>query len=151
MKIIAIIVSTICIIYSTCQTQNKEGDRVALSFMNDYVQHRYNVMRKIDNQSDSIWILNNKYLTIHFKQSYVKLLKHYSDEGDYMDDDPILDTNGGPDSAFVVLKTKNKNGYVKLIEYSSQFIEIVKVKKLNNRWFVDGAGRINIPPKYQLK
>lgn len=152
MKIITIIISAVCIIFSTNQQEIKEYDNVALSFMNSYVLHCNNVFKKIDKPNDSLWVLSNKFVTKKFKQSYMKLLnKSNNEEEGYIGSDPILDAQDYPDSGFVILNTMDKFGYVKLKGKNlSEFVAIVRVKKVNNHWLVDGAGEINIPSKYRV-
>lgn len=129
--------------------KNTEPDyNIAIRFINDYLDYLNDMKSKIGLIE---WIENRTDVSAEFKIE----LKRVLDEAEKNDPeiglgfDPVLDAQDNPnefeldryDSIFLTAKGKDW----------SDFRLTLKVKFLDNKWIVDGAGIINIPEKMRAK
>lgn len=122
---------------------------IALKFINDYADFC------IERPSiEKVWIENNQLLTDNFKSAYKNLLDSAfkADPEMGLGSDPIFDAQDYPDNGFDLVSVDNKSGLVtvKGIDWP-EFILVIKLINLDNKWLVDGAGVINIPVNKRAK
>ena len=133
----------------TITRQSTEPDyQVALKFINDYLEFTN------DRKSDIgliEWVNSRKDLTVEFKSE----LKRILDEAEKEDPElglgfnPILDAQDSPDR-FLLDSTDYEFLIVKGEDWT-EFRLTLKIKLVDNKWLVDGAGIINVPEKKRMK
>lgn len=126
--------------------------KVALQFINDYSE--FCLMRIKQKSSDTNWIQRNPLLTDKFKKLYRSTLDsaYKADTELGLDFDPIFDAQDFPDKGFSILKTDTIENYVTVNGNDWKEFEVVlRLAFVDNKWFVDGAGIINIPNNRRAK
>lgn len=129
--------------------QSLEPDySIALNFINDYLDYS----NDLDSETGLItWITSRTDITNEFKIE----LKRILDEAEKNDPelglgfDPIIDAQDNPDK-FVLDKTDSEFLIVKGKDWPD-FRLTLKVKFIDNKWLVDGAGIINVPKNKRVK
>jgi hypothetical protein len=131
-------------------TNDKAKADVALKFMNDYV--KYCNSRGAESNTTK-WIESNRQVTNEFKKGYKKLIEEATkkEPESGLDFDPVFDAQDYPEKGFEFLKSDNE-GYVFLkgIDWPD-FITVIKIMLVEDKWMVDGAGIINVPKDRQVK
>ena len=140
-----------------CNTDSKSQDAtkgsdttVALKFINDYVLFCTKT-RSVVNYPK--WIKNNKVATDEFKALYIEMIdaatKDESAVG--LEFDPIFNAQDFPEKGFSLAQAGD-DGYITVKgKGRPEFKTVIKMKSINGKWMVDGAGVINIPKKKQVK
>ena len=135
------------IISSDKKPKTEIGASIALKFINDYTEISNEIMLTDNKISIDDWIEKYPSLTDNFKSTYKDLVKNAEKEDPELglDSDPIFDAQDYPEKGFEISKIDNKNGYItfKGRDWSS-FLVNIKMKLINKKWLVDGAGTINI-------
>jgi hypothetical protein len=153
MKIYSLCILFISVIlFATCNHENK-CETIAIIFMNSYAKHCTSIPERIP-ISDSEWVQKNDLVTDNFKKTYFNILeKAKKDDPEIgLGFDPILAAQDLPDSGFILLKRDTNCDYIILQGKDwPEFNVVVKTIKLKSKWYVDGAGIINIPPSNQIK
>jgi hypothetical protein len=124
---------------------------VALNFINDYAKF---CTTPNQGSATSDWIRQDSLLTDSFKNRYNSLLDsaQKKDPELGLDSDPIFDAQDFPEKGFSILKIDTLNRYVTVAGNDWKEFELVlKLKQENEKWLVDGAGVINIPPDKRAK
>ncbi|MBN1186257.1 MAG: hypothetical protein JXB49_28525 [Bacteroidales bacterium] len=122
---------------------------IAIKFLNDYIAFCNNIK---SNNNLFQWIHDNALLTAKFKETHKKIIEDAEkvDPELGLGFDPIFDAQDYP-SGFVI-KSIDNAGFVTLQGKDWQdFIVTVKLVYIDNNWFVDGAGIINIPKDKQAR
>ena len=122
---------------------------IAVKFLDDYVIYCDN---RNSNKNLFQWINDNTLLTSKFKETHKKIIEEAekADPEMGLGFDPIFDAQDYPDG--FLIKSINNNGFVTLQGKDWQdFVVTVKLVYIDNKWFVDGAGIINIPKDKQAK
>ncbi len=144
--LLATLLPTFC--YADCSPESEVANR----FMNDYKNYMDNVIANKTEESTSEWLKKNANVSENFKKSYEKLvakaIKNDPELG--LDFDPILDAQDYPDQGFEILSCDEKAKLVTLKGKGwEDFHVVVKVKRVESNWLIDGAGVINIPKNKQ--
>jgi hypothetical protein len=118
------------------------GADIALKFMDSYVEFCN------ERKSNSIeWIDQNQYVTNNFKTEHKSLLEEARKDDPELGlgFDPIFDAQDYPEKGFDLIEF-DKEGYLTLPGKDwPEFKVVVKVKKEDYGWLLDGAGIINVP------
>lgn len=124
---------------------------MALKFINDYASYCAAENAKRD---DVKWIEGDSLLTTNFKQLYRNMVDsaRKKDPELGLDSDPIFDAQDFPQKGFTILTADTAAGYVTMngIDWKD-FQLVLKLKRENDKWLVDGAGVINVPPDKRAK
>ena len=127
----------------------KSDAEIAVRFLNDYVIYCDN---RNSNKNLFQWIDDNTLLTTKFKVTHKKIIEdaEKTDPELGLGFDPIFDAQDYP-SGFVV-KSIDNTGFVTLEgEDWQDFVVTVKLVYIDSKWFVDGAGIINISKDKQAR
>ncbi|MGF1636864.1 MAG: hypothetical protein ACFCUU_07305 [Cyclobacteriaceae bacterium] len=122
---------------------------IALKFINSYVES----LKKIKHiQEIDDWITSNSLVSNSFIQEY----KRINEEAYKIDPelglgfDPILDSQDSPDDGFMLEEIETDSNFIMMKGKDwEQFKLVMKMKKENGQWLVDGSGIINIPAEKQ--
>ena len=124
---------------------------VALKFINEYVMNS----NKINKQIEIVeWVNSSKDVSTEFKKKLTKMIEDaFESEPEYgLGFDPILDAQDYPDDGFKLDEFDSITNYLTVQGKTWKNFRItMKIKKVNNKWFVDGCGIINIPKNKQAK
>jgi hypothetical protein len=124
---------------------------VALKFINDYVVN----CNKMKEQIGIVeWVNSNQDVSQEFKGELTKMIEDaYKSEPDYgLGFDPIFDAQDYPDDGFKLTEFDSISNYLTVEAKTWKgFVIKMKIKKANNKWFVDGCGVINIPKNKQAE
>lgn len=133
----------------TTTPQSTEPDyQVALKFINDYLDYSNDLKSQIGQIE---WIESRTDITTEFKIELKRTLKE-AEENDPelgLGFDPILEAQDNPNE-FEIDKTDSEFLIVKGIDWPD-FLLTLKVKLVDNKWLVDGAGIINVPANKRIK
>lgn len=124
---------------------------VAIKFINDYASYCAAESPKRD---DEKWIENDSLLSASFKSRYKTLLDsaRKKDPELGLGSDPIFDAQDFPEKGFSIVKADTASGYITVNGNDWKDFELVlKMTQENNKWLVDGAGVINVPPEKRAK
>jgi hypothetical protein len=134
--------------YSKSKNQTLDTD-IALKFINDYT----NIFSNSDSQSNiEKWISDNALVTDDFKTQYKLIIETAKREEPELGlgYDPILNAQDYPENGFIIIKS-DTDGFVTVQGKEwEDFKTIIKLRLIDKKWMVDGAGIINIPKDKQL-
>ncbi|MBZ9788467.1 hypothetical protein LB456_13455 [Psychroflexus sp. CAK57W] len=122
--------------------------KVAIQFINDYIDFSN------DRQSEVgliEWINQRHDVTVDFKNELNRILEQAekNDPELGLGFDPILDAQNNP-NRFELEKTESEYLIVKG-ENWPEFRLTLKMKLVDSKWLVDGAGIINVPENKRIK
>ena len=124
---------------------------VALKFINDYVMN----CNKMKEQIGIVeWVNSNQDVSPEFKVELTKMIEDaYKSEPEYgLGFDPIFDAQDYPDDGFKLTEFDSISNYLTVEAKTWKgFVIKMKMKKVNNKWLVDGCGVINIPKNKQAE
>jgi hypothetical protein len=146
------------LIFTSCERKfdnNSQNERqssaqiVALEFINDYAEFSKT------NKSESAavkWIETNELPTSKFKNSHKQLLERARQEDEEMGlgFDPIFNAQDFPDGGFITSRLYDEGYMSGKGKNEPEFKVMIRMKMVNNKWMVDGAGVVNIPKNRQL-
>lgn len=145
MKSYLYILAFICLL--SCKKNSSETPQenhlTALSVINTYCVG-------LDNwDGDPLdWLLQHPQTSPNFKQSLQDIIQAAQKENPEfgLDFDPVLDAQDFPDKGFVLKDYDPSTGYMTLsgVEWP-EFLLVVRAVEHENRWYLDGAGVVNIP------
>ena len=133
----------------TTTSQSNEPDyQVAIKFINDYLDFTN------DRQSEIgliEWVNSREDVTFAFKSELKRILNEAekNDPELGLGFDPILDAQDSP-NRFNLDKAESEYLIVKG-ENWTEFRLTLKMKLIDNKWLVDGAGIINVPENKRIK
>lgn len=118
---------------------------IALNFINDYVSN----CNKMKEQIEIIkWVNARPNVSSKFKTELKKMIEEAEKTNpEYgLGFDPIFNAQDYPSNGFKLLKFQPNSNYL-MVEAKDWkgFTITMKLKKLDNKWFIDGCGAINIP------
>ncbi|AUC16510.1 hypothetical protein BTO06_15725 [Tenacibaculum sp. SZ-18] len=124
---------------------------VALKFINDYVSN----CNKMKAQIGIIEFVNtHPNVSKEFKTELIRMIEEAekADPEHGLGFDPIFDAQDCPDDGFKLSEFDSKTNYltVEAINWKG-FTITMKIKELDNKWFVEGCGVVNIPKDKQAK
>ncbi|GAB4258681.1 MAG: hypothetical protein Kow0079_15930 [Vicingaceae bacterium] len=126
----------------------KPNYKIAIQFINDYIDF-LNGLKSENSIVD--WINNRNDVTVEFKNEFIKILEDAEkiDSELGLGFDPILDAQDYP-KKFRLEKSESEYVIVKG-ENWPEFTLTLKMKFVEEKWCVDGAGIINIPKNKRMK
>jgi hypothetical protein len=136
------------------QEQQTPDYQVAVKFINDYKDFCDQVMFNHDTTLNTAdWITKNELLSPNFKKQYHSILDaaEKADPGYGLGFDPIFNAQDYTDGIFEIKEVDSASHLVIVIGKEDSFETILKVVRINNKTFVEGAGIINIPKEKQRK
>ena len=69
-----------------------------------------------------------------------------------LDFDPIFDAQDFPDKGFELVSSDKNSGYITVKGKDwPEFVLVIRIVYLDNKWLVDGSGIINIPESKRAK
>jgi len=155
-KTISIFLISVCISCGYKSSDKNPGTNqlpdksVALKFINDYTDF----CKTNESELNSVqWIQRNQLTTAEFKSKYRQIIEsaRQRDEELGLGFDPILDAQDFPENGFE-FSTYDKDGYVIVKgKDNTEFITTIKMKLVDNKWMIDGAGIINVPKDKQVR
>lgn len=122
------------------------AETVALTFINDYktaiTQENFDILN---------WTSKYHYVTTDFRSALKSMLED-ADPEIGLGFDPIFDAQDFPESRFkeAIVDENQEYAIVKGTDWE-EFEVVIKTKKENGEWKVDGAGVVNIPQDKQAK
>tara|TARA_B110000037_G_C17081828_1_gene490299 strand:- start:1299 stop:1790 length:492 start_codon:yes stop_codon:yes gene_type:complete len=133
----------------TTTSQSNEPDyQIAIKFINDYLNFSNDLKSEIGLIE---WVNQRHDVTVEFKNELNRILeeaeKHDPELG--LGFDPILDAQDSP-NRFKLDKAESEYLIVKG-ENWTEFRLTLKMKLVDNKWLVDGAGIINVPENKRIK
>jgi hypothetical protein len=124
---------------------------IALKFINDYVSN----CNKMNEQIGIIEFVNaHPNVSKEFKTELIRIIEEAekTDPEYGLGFDPIFDAQDYPDDGFKLSEFDSNTNYLTVEAISWKgFTITMKIKKLNNTWFVTGCGIVNIPKDKQAK
>lgn len=126
-----------------------EKTRVALEFINSYVNYCGNQQKKLELID---WINDNKLVTDSFKTALRKIIDDAKTEDPELgpDFDPIFDAQDYPLEGFVTEASNETEFLIVRGKDWPDFKLTVKVAQENGKWLVDGCGMVNVPEEYRV-
>ncbi|WP_343632968.1 hypothetical protein [Fluviicola sp.] len=125
--------------------RESEVDRkIALEVLNDYVAS-CNAL-----EDPEKWVSTNPLLTADFKSAYQKMIKDAREEDPELGlgFDPIFNAQDYPDKGFTIASGKSSDDSVVVLEGIDMKMTVkVRLKAVNGKWLVDGAGVIRMDDK----
>lgn len=123
--------------------EQNQMQKIALDFINSYVAICNN---RISEKDEIVWISKQNNLTKSFKSEFKSILenarKRHPELG--LGYDPIFNAQDYPENGFELLKVDRQNNRVIVKGKKwAQFQRTIKMKQINNVWFVNGFGIIN--------
>jgi len=142
--------------FCTSKTENKSVENntvpdtaIALRFINDYTSFCNDSIQS----NTKTWIESNELTTPEFRMSYNQILDEAikADPELGLDFDPIFNAQDYPEKGFEIQESDDA-GYVTVKGKDwSDFTVVIKLKLINDKWMIDGAGVINIPKEKQAE
>ncbi len=133
----------------TAKSQSTEPNyQVAINFANEYLDFINDRKSEIGR---SEWLNSRKDVTVSFKSELERIIgeAEKNDPELGLGFDPILDAQDNPNE-FEIEKTDSEFLIVKGKDWPD-FQLTLKVKLVDNKWLVDGAGIINVPENKRIK
>lgn len=130
--------------YNSDVVMNEMKTSAAINFINGYVKN-CNKMKEAVPVVE--WVDKSESVTQEFKTALKKLMDdaYLSEPETGLDADPIFNAQDYPENGFDLEKVDRSNNmvYLKGIDWPD-FKLIIRMKKQNDRWLVDGCGMVNM-------
>lgn len=124
---------------------------ISLIFINGYVEN----CNKMKESLGAIeWVNSNQLSTTEFKLQLSKIINEAEEEDpEYgLGFDPIFDGQDYPEEGFELVEYDSVSNYLIVRGKKWKDFEVtMKVKKENDKWYIEGCGIVNIPKEKQSK
>lgn len=127
---------------------------VALKFINDYIYYSNNSDEEEVENGIIKWVNSNQNVSQEFKNELTKMINEANENDPEigLGFDPILDTQDFSHNGFKLSEFDGNSNYLSVESKNLKDFKVrMKIKKINNKWLVDGCGAVNIPEVERIK